>query len=474
MPCRPLVLTVCALAVLVLPAVARADVPTAPPPAAAGAPSVLHRMHLPPLTKVRLENGLTLVLEEDHHAPFVAMRLAYPAGWASDPPEKLGLAALTQRLMTMTTKHVPDHMYERWLDRVGATDRGWRAVTDWTSIWATVPTSAVPTVLWLWSDQMGFFAPEESKLLVEARGTSRNQHVDWIGDAAYGGVPDIELRALYPEGHPYHATFSAAAIDRMTAEDVRGFHDRYFGPSGAVLALSGDFVTADVVEQVRRYFGTIPSSPLPTPTLSRNGLGGSTRLDVAANVKAPAVYVSWRTPALLDAGDAELDVASLILAGPRFSAIGWDLINGRMLATNVTARQSSRALGSFFEIRALVADGHTPDEVIAAIDFDLARASRGSSDEAILETARTRLVPRLQELDSLTRRTDLYAEYTFVRHDPDWLANDLDRFDAVAPGAVRAAMKRWLGSDRRVVIVVTPDPSAPRSGELRSTQAAAP
>jgi predicted Zn-dependent peptidase len=271
-----------------------------------GPASIVRRLHLPELTQVRLANGLTVVLEEDHRAPFVAMRLSYEAGSSHDPRGKTGLATLTQRMMTMTTKHLAAGMYERWLDRIGATDRGWRTTLDWTSIWATVPTSTVPIVLWLWSDQMGFFAPDDPKLLVEAREISKNQHSENVDNVAYGDVTDIELRALYSEGHPYSGVFSPAAIDRMTAADLREFHDRRYAPNTAVLVLSGDFRSGEVLERIRTYFDPIPPSPIEAPAIAPAALEASARLEVAANVTSPVVYMSWRTPAFLDAGDGEL------------------------------------------------------------------------------------------------------------------------------------------------------------------------
>jgi zinc protease len=439
----------------------------APAPAQNEPVSIASRLRLSPLTQLRLENGLTVVLEEDHRAPFVAMRLGYRAGWGADPPGKLGLAVLTQRMMTMTTKHVPRGSYDQQLDRVGATDQGWYTGADMTSIWATVPSSAIPTLLWLWSDQMGFFEPDQDpKLFAEARGVTRNQHSEWVDDAAYGAITDIETRALFPEGHPYHATFSPAAVDAMTPEDLRDYHDQHFEPGSAALVLSGDFAPADVVPKIQAYFGPIPRAHRKVASPSRAMFDEGVRLDVAANVKAAAIAVAWRTPAWFDAGDAELDVVARVLVGPRVSTLGWGLVTSRGVATSVTARQASRALGSYFEVRAVVAPGHTPDEVLADIDADLVSTLR-VRDDLIAATARTMSAQHLIPLERSENRAPLYAAYTFLRHDPDWLANDVDRYEATTPAAVRAALVRWLRPDHRVVVVVTPDPTASRSGDLR-------
>jgi predicted Zn-dependent peptidase len=112
--------------------------------------------------------------------------------------------------------------------------------------------------------------------------------------------------------------------------------------------------------------------------------------------------------------------------------------------------------------------------VVSAIDDIVSRVRSSASDGDIRAAAESIVVERLQDLDRPARRSELYAEYTFLRHDPDWLENDLGRYEAIVPGAVRAALSHWLKPDRRVVVVVNVDPGAPRSGELRATGPIAP
>jgi predicted Zn-dependent peptidase len=442
-------------------------------PAAAGdRPRPSSVVAAPAVTESRLANGLAVVLEENHRAPFVSMYLRYETGSRDDPPGKAGLATLTQSMMTTATKHVPSGMYDRWLERAGAGERDWSTGSDASAFWATVPSNAVPLVLWLWSDQMGFFAERaDDAMLAGARATTENERREKVDDVAYGDVRRIALRALFPAEHPYHASAEPPALGAVTIEDVRRFHDAHFAPNDATLVLVGDFQTEDVRASIERYFGPSPGAALAPPPHAPVALDREIQLDVAANVGATFVQINWRTPALFDEGDAELDVVARLLMSQRVPTLAWTLIDKMNAATAVTARQISRELGSDFEITAVVAPGHTSSEVVVGIDRLLATLARqGVTDDTLRAALDGVVLPRVHELDRARRRAALYASYAARRGDPRWLTADLGRYEGIASRDTSAAIARWLRTDRRVVTVVTPDASAPRCGVLRGAR----
>jgi zinc protease len=158
------------------------------------------------------------------------------------------------------TKHVPAGLYETTLDRIGAMDRGWMVALDAISESVTVPSSAVDSVLWLWSDQMGFFTPDE-KSLAEARAAKAHERDGKVDGAPLGALPELVQSALFPEDHPYHAVPLARSGGEATLDDVRAFHDRNLAPNEAVLVLVGDFQSATVLERIRAYFDPIAPAP---------------------------------------------------------------------------------------------------------------------------------------------------------------------------------------------------------------------
>jgi zinc protease len=373
--------------------------------------------------------------------------------------------------MMSGTKHVASGEYEATLDRVGASDRGTRTALDSTEEWLTVPADAVDTVLWLWSDQMGFFAPSDPKALADARAAEARERATRVDAVALGALNGIVLRALFPDDHPYHLAPLEGSADDATLADVRAFHDEHLAPGRAVLTLVGDFATSAVLERVRAYFGPIAAAPPPPPApkLVRAQLAADVRLDVVASVKAPEVWLDWRTPAFFDAGDAELDVFAGGIAGSRTDALSWLLVEQQRIATRVFARQISHALGSDFRVGVTVAPGHTPDEVVGALDTVLRNAATRGFTEIAFRGARSRVtVPYVHGLDRADRRATVYTELATAHRDPGSFVADVGRYDALTFDDVRAAATQWLFHQHHVLTVVTPDASAPLAGALRA------
>jgi zinc protease len=219
----PFTLLALVIAAALAPGHARADV-NMPVAAAAGS-----RPRVSPASMTKLANGLTVVIEEDRRAPVVSMELRYGVGFRDDPKNHPGMALLVQRMMVGATAHVLDAAYYDHLERIGASSYSQSTTADYTDFWATVPAGAVPTMLWLWSDQMGFFVPRVDQALLDKQRevvkSERRQNVD---NVPYGAVRELTRQALYPDAHPYHTTSLDGGVDGVTVRDVRTFFDQHY------------------------------------------------------------------------------------------------------------------------------------------------------------------------------------------------------------------------------------------------------
>ncbi|MBC8068899.1 MAG: insulinase family protein, partial [Deltaproteobacteria bacterium] len=121
------------------------------PPAAQPQPSAL--LH----ERYTLDNGLEVVLHEDHRIPFIAVRLVYHVGTMHDPPGKEGLTHLLEHAMFGGSAHVADGEHYEKLLRAGASGVGAFTTQSSTVYHADIPANRLPLVLWLESDRMGTF-----------------------------------------------------------------------------------------------------------------------------------------------------------------------------------------------------------------------------------------------------------------------------------------------------------------------------
>jgi zinc protease len=232
--------------------------------------------------------------------------------------------------------------------------------------------------------------------------------------------------------------------------------------------LAGDLDPDAALRLVEQYFGPIPRGPLPERAAPpKVELTSERRVSVEAGVPLGRVVVAWPTPAYFAAGDGELDLVAKVLSAGGTSRLYKRLVYDAQVAQDVAAYQASQQLGSRFEIVATARPGHTPEELLTAINDELAKLRDGGVTDAELARARTGfLAPKAFDLEQVSRRADHLSAYAHFTGDAGYLAKDIARYEAATTAGVRDAARAWLPADRRVVVLVRPTRGAPLSGRV--------
>ena len=222
------------------------------------------------------------------------------------------------------------------------------------------------------------------------------------------------------------------------------------------------------LDLVTKYFAPIPGGTLPErPPPARVELAGQTRVDVEAGVELGRVAVVWPTPPNYAPGDGELDLVARALIAGGTSRLYKRLVYDDQIAQDVSANQSSQQLASRFEISATAKPGHTPEELLKAIDGELARVRDGGVTDLELGRARTGfLATSAFDLEQVGRRADHLNAYAHYTGDPGFLPKDIARYEGATAASLRDAVRTWLPADRRVVVVIRPTKGAPLCGRL--------
>src|SRR5947199_381233 len=200
--------------------------------------------------------------------------------------------------MFMGSQHVPTGEFDRLLEAAGADNNG-STTEDRTNYYEDGPANALPLMLWLDSDRMGFLLPEITADKVDLqRGVVQNERRQSYENRPYGLAEENILQRLYPADHPYHwpVIGSMADLSAATLEDVRGFFRTYYTPNNASLAIAGDITPRAARELVERYFGEVPRGPAvarPAPPPVR--LGADVYASLEDRVQVPRVYDVWHT-----------------------------------------------------------------------------------------------------------------------------------------------------------------------------------
>jgi predicted Zn-dependent peptidase len=424
-----------------------------------------------PVRAVTLANGLQVVLQEDHRTPIVTVNLWYHVGSKDEPRARYGFAHLFEHVMFQGSKHVPEDTYFRQLERAGASNVNGTTNEDRTNYFETVPRNRLELALWLESDRMGFLLEHvDQQTFSGQREVVKNERRQNYENAPYGLVVQYVDETLFPPSHPYHhlTIGSPADLDAATLDDIKQFFRTWYVPKNAALVVAGDIDPEPTLRLIDKYFGPIPGGAPPARApVARAELAGETRLEVEAGVQLGRVQVSWITPPYFAPGDGELDMLARVLTATKTSRLYKRLVYDDQIAQDVSAYQGSQQLASKFEIVATAKPGHTPEELLAAIDQELTKVQAAGIDEAELGRARTAFVAtEAFGLESVGARANMINAFVHYTGDPGYLPKNIARYENATAAAVREAALTWLPPGKRVVAFVRPTKGAPLAGRL--------
>ncbi len=414
-----------------------------------------------PFQKFVLDNGLTLIVHEDHKAPIVAVNVWYHVGSKNEVPGKTGFAHLFEHLMFNGSEHYNDEFF-RPLEQVGATDMNGTTNNDRTNYFANVPTPSLDLLLWLESDRMGhLLGAIDQARLDEQRGVVQNEKRQ-RENAPYGRVWEILPANTYPQGHPYSWSVIGSMEDLNAAslEDVQTWFKQYYGAANAVLVVSGD-VDADVVKsRVEHYFGAIPAGPpLEKQDQWVARMQGEHRMHMTDRVPQARIYKIWNVPGIADPLTPQMDLIADLLGGGKTSRLYQRLVYEDQLATGVDVGTWGKELGSQFLIIATAKPGIPVATLEKALNEELQRFLDDGPEGDELERTRTAMfanfVRGLERIGGFGGKADILASSEVYAGSPDAYKHYLQGLREADGEALQTAAKAWL-DDGVFTLVVEP------------------
>jgi predicted Zn-dependent peptidase len=419
-----------------------------------------------PHTEHRLDNGLRVIVSEDHLAPVVAVNVWYDVGSRHESPGRTGFAHLFEHLMFQGSANVARGDHFATVNAAGGTLNG----TTWcdrTNYFETLPSHHLATGLWLEADRMGGLLDAlDQANLDNQREVVKNEKRQTRDNQPYGSWLEHLHELCYPQGHPYHHTTigSMADLDAASLEDARAFYSTWYAPDNAVLSIVGDVDTADAVDLVTRYFGGIPAKggfPTPPSTDIPRRLGGEVRRTVTDRVPVPRIFVGYRTAPFGSAEFDALQVAATVIGGGRGSRLYKALVLDRQLlqpSDGSVVDSWPFVGGATLTIADLPArEGVDIEALEDAYHREVERIADGVTAGEV-ERAKALITSQwLHHLSSVEGRADTLGQYATLLGDPAGLNDALPRWLAVTADDIVAVTNEVLNKDNRAVITFLPD-----------------
>lgn len=413
--------------------------------------------------KFVLDNGLTLIVHEDHKAPIVAVNVWYHVGSKNEKPGKSGFAHLFEHLMFNGSENFNDDYFQA-LERVGATDLNGTTNEDRTNYFQNVPTSALDVALWMESDRMGhLLGVVTQEKLDEQRGVVQNEKRQ-SENQPYSVSYELITKSTFPARHPYSWTVIGSMEDLNAAalEDVHEWFKTYYGAANAVVVLAGDIDAQTALAKVKRYFGDIPSGP----PISKHDVWiakrtGTHRQQVQDRVPQARIYKVWNVPQWGSAGADYLDLVSDVLASGKTSRLYKRLVYEDQTATAVRSYLDTREIASQFYIQATAKPGEDLAEVEKAIDEELSRFLKEGPTEKELQRIKTqyraRFIRGIERIGGFGGKSDILAMNEVYGGSPDHYKTTLARVQSATAHNLLSTAQKWL-ADGQYVLEVYPFP----------------
>ena len=412
-----------------------------------------------PVEVARLDNGLRVVLSPDHASPTVAIELFYDVGARVEEAHHTGFAHLFEHMMFEGSANVAKGAHFRLITAHGGSFDG-RTNQDRTHYAETLPSNALELGLFLEADRMRSLAVTRENFEIQ-RAVVMEERRQSYENRPYM-MSYLRRDELAYEGYfPYeHSTLgSMADLQAATLDEVRAFHDRYYAPDNAVLAIAGDLDPAQTMEMVRRHFGAIPARHAPPWQAPAYEAPREERRETIrdAFATAPAFHVAWHIAARRTPDHYALDVLAAVLGDGHSARLYQDLVREHEIASTIEVDTEGHRGPDIFTLWCVLTAGHTGEEARARIDAQFDDIARHGITDRELGRAHNALRRQfIFGLQSYLTRARRLAVYELYDHDASLARTELDRYLAVTAADVQRVAGRYFARSNRVVLDVLP------------------
>jgi zinc protease len=414
-----------------------------------------------PFEKYTLENGLTVILNEDKSDPIAAVAILYHVGSSREEQGKTGFAHLFEHMMFQRSENVGEDQLFKLIQGAGGDLNGGTSF-DNTVYYEVIPKNSLEMVLWLESDRMGYLENTVTKeAFVNQQNIVQNEKRQSVDNAPYGHENALILKTLYPKGHPYSWSVIGEMEDltNATVEDVKAFHRKYYGPKNATLVISGDISKEEVKLLVEKYFAEIPGGE----TIGKREpmhvtLPSTVKLYHEDNfAKAPRFTMVFPAPEHFSKDAYALDYLADLLSNGKKTPLYKVLVKDKKLTSTVWAMNWSQELTGSFRISVTANPGVNLNDVEKGIfeAFEMFEKD-GFTEEDLQRIKATNETNFYGNFQSILMKSFTLGQYQMYKDNPEFYATDFENTRSVTMEDVKRVYDQYIKGKNYVATSFVP------------------
>lgn len=418
-----------------------------------------------------LSNGLTVYTHEDHSAPLMSFYILYDVGSTNEHLGITGISHLFEHMMfNGSSKYAPKEF--DFNEAAGGNSNGY-TVRDYTAYMETFPPEAIDLVLDLESDRMASMRIEPSNLEQE-RGIVKEERRLRTDNDNVGKLDELlYLQAFVAHPYRYPVVGFMNDLNNIKLEDTRRYFDTYYTPNNAIVAVVGDFKTAELMPKLKAAFEKVKRGPVVPPVYAfEPEQTGERRATLVQEAELPMLMVGWRVPGADNLNDmVAIDVALALLSVGDSSRLYQGLVVDKAVAVQVQSWYETLSGPSLATAILQVAPDKSAAEAEAALHAEVERLAQQPISEAELRKARNQLrASTVRQLKTVDGRGNAIATHALMYGDPQQLVKLMDARDKVTVADVQRVLRQYFVQDKRTVITLIPAETKPTEAKPTETK----
>jgi len=415
-----------------------------------------------------LDNGLKVIVREDHRAPVVVSQLWYKVGSSYESPGQTGLSHALEHMMFKGSRKLEAGEASRILRELGAEENAFTS-DDYTAYYQVLARDRLAVAFELEADRLAHLTLPADEFAREIEVIKEERRLRTDDKPSALAFERFKAMAYPASGYHTPTIGWMADLKRMSIEELRAWYQTWYAPNNATLVVVGDVTPDEVRSLAERYFGPIERRPVPVAERPLElDQPGERRLTLHVKTQVPSLIMAFNTPSLATTDSPRqihaLRLISALLDGGYSARLPEQLERGKELVTSASAWYDAYTRGdSLFVLSATpnLQKQHGLEDVEAALWEQLERLKQNAPAAEELERVRAQVIAGLvYERDSITQQATTIGQLETVGLSWQLMDEELSALEAVTPEDIQQAARHYFTRSRLSVAHVLPEESS--------------
>lgn len=417
--------------------------------------------------RYQLDNGLKVILHEDHSTPIVAVSVLYHVGSKNEDTSRTGFAHFFEHLLFEGSEHIGRGEYMNYVQSNGGALNA-NTSQDRTYYYEVLPSNQLELGLWLESERM-LHAVINQEGVETQREVVKEEKRQRIDNQPYASFQAEMFKRAFTE-HPYRWT-PIGSLEHLNAADLEEFlqfYKTFYVPNNATLSIAGDIDMDQTRAWIDAYFSDIPqgTGPIPRPTIDEPPLAGAMVDTVYDNIQLPATFWGYRMPEQTHPDAYALEVLTQVLSGGKSSRLSRVLTDEKELALQVFSFPFSLEDEGLFIVLGMPQVGTDLDDLEKGIQIEVQRMIDEPITEQELQKVKNQIeTDFVRNFSSVARIAESLANYEVYYGDADLINTEIERYMAVTGADIQRVAAKYLVPENRIILRYLPKDAAMSSNQ---------